>query len=155
MLLHVPSYIVALTIIVFVIILIYTVCVYDESLEIQSNGVTTSQAQFCTGDELVFTCTLAVGGYQWVALPFLDGSVGSGSVASGESDTVGNITLSTSGTGSGRSSTLQVTAFPGLNGANILCREASGDPNINQNVTITVFGECVTVILLWSFSSSI
>ncbi len=106
---------------------------------IQSNAVTTSQPQFCTGDELVFTCTLAESAHDWIALPFLDGSVGNGRVILGTTETVGNITLSGSGTGSGRRSTLQVTAFPGLNGVNILCRETNGDLDANQNVDITSF----------------
>ncbi len=113
----------------------------QSALEIQSNGVKTSQTQFCIGDELVFTCTLAESGYEWVALPFLDRSLGNGRVLVGTTETVGNITLSGSGYGSGRRSTLNVTSFPGLNGVNILCREADGDPNVNQNVSIRVIGK--------------
>ncbi len=109
----------------------------------------TSQTQFCTGDELVFTCTLAVSGYDWVALPLLDGSsADNGRIALGDTETVGNFTLSASGTGSTRTSTLQVTAFPGLNGVNILCRD-SGDPGINQSVDITVFGKASAVLELF------
>ncbi len=49
-------------------------------LMIQSNGVTPSQNIFCIGDMLVFTCTLAVSGYDWVVLPFLNGTVHNGRV---------------------------------------------------------------------------
>ncbi len=121
----------------FIIIII----VGQSALEIQSNSVKTSETQFCIGDKLVFTCTLTVSAYDWVALPFLNGSTGNGRVLIDSTETVGNITLSASGTGSGRRSTLQVTAFPGLNGVNILCREAGGDPTIYQNVTIRVIGK--------------
>ena len=100
----------------------------------------TSETQFCTGEELVFTCTLAESAYDWVALPFLNGTV-NGRVTLDTTETVGNITLSASGVDSGRRSSLQVTAFPGLNGVNILCREAHGDPTIYQNVTIRVLGK--------------
>ncbi len=117
----------------------YIVC--QTVLEIQSNGVTTSQTQFCTGDELVFTCTLAVSAYDWVALPFLDGTPSNGRVSLGINEIVGNFTLSASGVGSGRRSTLQVTAFPGLNGVKILCRESGGDPSYIQNITISVLGK--------------
>ena len=110
--------------------------------------MTTSQTQFCTGDELVFTCTLTVAAYEWVALPFLDGSLNNGGVTVGATVTVGNITLSASGSGSGRRSTLQVTAFPGLNGVNILCRETGGDPNVNQNINITVLGKNNVLIII-------
>ncbi len=110
--------------------------------------MTSSQPQFCTGDELVFTCTLTEAAYEWVALPFLDGSWNNGGVTVGATVTVGNITLSASGSGSGRRSTLQVTAFPGLNGVNILCRETGGDPNVNQNINITVLGKNNVLIII-------
>ncbi len=126
-----------------VIILIFLIpynIVCEALVEIQSNGVTTSGTHFCTKDELVFTCTLLVSGYDWVALPFLDGTPGNGRVSLGTTETVGNFTLSASGTGPTRTSTLQVTAFPGLNGVNVLCRD-SGDPGYSQSVNITVFGK--------------
>ncbi len=110
------------------------------ALGIQSNGATTSQTQFCTGDELVFTCTLAMSGYDWVALPFLNGTPDNERIALNTTKTVGNFTLSASGSGSGRRSTLQLILFPGLNGVNILYRESGGDPNVNQSVDITVLG---------------
>ncbi len=40
-----------------------------------------------------------------------------------------------------------MTAFPGLNGVNILCRD-SGDPNNNQNLNITVLGKNIIVIII-------
>ncbi len=40
-------------------------------------------------------------GYDWVALPILDGSPGNGRVALDTTETVGNFTLSASGTGLG------------------------------------------------------
>ncbi len=110
--------------------------------------MTGSQTQFCTGDELVFTCTLTEPGYEWVALPFLDASPGNGRIGLGVTETVGNFTLSSNGTGSGRRSRLQVTAFPQLNGVNILCRESGGDPNFNQTVNITVLGKNNIVIII-------
>ncbi len=108
--------------------------------------MTSYQPSFCTGDELVFICTLAESSYDWVALPFLDGTPGNGRVTVGTPETVGNFSLSASGTGLGRRSTLQVTAFPGLNGVNILCRESEGDPNVNQSVDITVLGKNIRFI---------
>ncbi len=118
------------------------------TVEVHSNGVTTSQTQFCTGDELVFTCTLTESAYEWVVPQFLNGFAGNGRVTVPDTETVGNITLTATGTGSGRRSTLQVTAFPGLNGVNILCREFGGDPNVNQNVNITVLGKNIIVIII-------
>ncbi len=117
---------------------VYTVS--DASLVIQSNGVTTSQTQFCIGDELVFTCTLIVSAYDWVVVPFLDGSPDNGRIALDTTETFGNFTVSASGIGPTRTSTLQVTAFPGLNRVNILCRE-SGDPGNSQSVNVRVFGK--------------
>ncbi len=114
--------------------------------------MTSSQTQFCTGDELVFTCTLAVSGYDWVVLPFLNGTSNNGRIALDTTVTVGNFTVSASGTGPTRTSTLQVTAFPGLNGVNILCREAGGDPNVNQSVDITVLGKNIRFIFPFIFT---
>ncbi len=123
------------------LLLFVLIIVGQAALEIQSNGVTSSQTQFCTGDELVFTCTFTASLNEWVVLPFLDGTPGNGRIPLDTTETVGNITLSASGTGDGRRSALQVTAFPGLNEVNILCREAEGDPNVNQNATIRVIGK--------------
>ncbi len=86
-------------------------------------------------------------GYDWVVLPFLNGTPGNGRVALDTTDTVGNFTVSASGIGPTRTSTLQVTAFPGLNGVNVLCRD-SGDPGSSQSVNITVFGKTSAVLEL-------
>ncbi len=86
------------------------------------------------------------------AVLFDDGTNDNGRVALDTAETVGNIALSASGTGSGRRSTLQVTAFPGLNGVNILCRESGGDSNVNQNVDITVLGKKIRFMFPFIFT---
>ncbi len=112
---------------------------------IQSNGETTLQKQFCIGDMLVFTCTLAASGYDWVVPTFLNGAVNNGRVLLGTTETIRGFTLSASGIEPRRRSLLKVTAFPGLNGVNILCRE-SGYPDVNQIAAITVLGEIFAVL---------
>ncbi len=83
--------------------------------------------------------------YDWVVLPFLNGTVDNGRVLLNTTETIGKFTLSASGIRSGRNSSLKVTAFPGLDGANILCRE-SGNSDVNQSVDISVIGEIFAVL---------
>ena len=101
----------------------------------------TANRELCIGEQLIFRCRITVGSYDWIVLPFLDGTNGNGRILVGESRTDGHITLSASGVGAARMSTLQVTLFEGLVGErNISCAE-TGNRGNSEIVTITVLGE--------------
>ena len=40
--------------------------------------MTTTDREFCIGDQLTFRCTLALSAYEWTVTGFLDGSMGNG-----------------------------------------------------------------------------
>ena len=104
-------------------------------------GRTTSDRQFCIGDQLTFRCTIARGSYDWIVTGFLDGIVGNGRITIGTNETVGEFMLSASGVDDARMSSLQVTVFEGLvGGRTVTCREA-GTTTGGQSVTIRVLGE--------------
>ena len=88
---------------------------------------------------MTFICSTPYGGYDWVVLPYLNGT--NGRVTPGQTVTVGMFTLSASGTGAGRRSSLQVAAFSGLSNVTITCREASGNPNVTETAVVTVLGK--------------
>ena len=59
--------------------------------------MTTSDREFCIGEQLIFKCTMAVGSYEWTVTGFLDGTVGNGRISIGTTETVGEFMLSASG----------------------------------------------------------
>jgi len=129
---------------------VYTyVCIYkgaEGKLKVERDGAVTSDTEFCLGDLLTFTCTIPTGGIDWIVLPFLNGTLGKGRVSSGGNMTVGEFMLSASGVGEERTSTLQVTVFPGLAGnTTVTCREGGTTTGRQQSANITVFGEYFTL----------
>ena len=83
-----------------------------------------------------------MGSYDWIAPPFLNGTTGLGRIPVGESRTDGQFTLSGSGDGTTRTSSLQVTVFEGLVGYTMfMCTETGNSGSTSQAATITVLGE--------------
>ena len=103
--------------------------------------MTTTDTEFCIGEQLTFRCTFAASSYEWTVTGFLDGSMGNGGIRSGENMTVEEFVISTGGANADRMSSLQVTVFQGLVGERtITCREP-GTTMGEQSDTITVLGE--------------
>ena len=103
--------------------------------------MTTTDTEFCIGEQLTFRCTFAASSYEWTVTGFLDGSMGNGGITSGQNVTVEEFVISTSGIDVARTSTLQVTVFQGLVGERtVTCREP-GTTTGGQSDTITLLGE--------------
>ena len=109
------------------------------ALIVEHDGRTTTDTQFCIGEQLTFRCTISIGSYDWIVPPFLNGTTGFGRIPVGESRTDGQFTLSSSGSGNARMSSLQVTVFEGLVGM-FTCAETGNVGNM-QEAIITVLGE--------------
>ena len=103
--------------------------------------MTTTDREFCIGDQLTFRCTIAASSYEWRVTGFLGGSMGNGGITSGLNVTVGEFMLSASGIDSARMSTLQVTVFEGLIGERTVTCRVPGISTGGQSDTITVLGE--------------
>ena len=120
--------------------------------------MTTRNRKFCIGEQLTFRSVLAESAYEWIFIGFLNGTAGNGLItttAGGTSETIEEFMLFASGTvamGTDmRMSSLQVTVFEGLVGErNVTCREAFTTTN-TQSVSITVFGESFSNIIIISF----
>ena len=100
---------------------------YAATLVVQVNGMSTNRTQFCIGEVLTFVCSLEnIRTFNW-RVGSLIGVIGWFGVP-GEGATYNwrfkmfNITTAASGTNT--ISTLQVAAFPGLNGTLVTCANA-------------------------------
>ena len=107
------------------------------ALTVENDGRTTTDREFCIGDQLTFRCTISVGSYDWIVPPFLNGTTGFGRIPTGEFRTDGQFTLSSSGDGDTRMSTLQITVSEGLVGM-FICAETGNSGGTSQAATITV-----------------
>jgi len=115
------------------------------NLTVEHDGVITSERQFCVGVQLTFTCTILRSTFDWIFPPFLNGTLRNGRVSLGNTETVGEFTLTASGFNDRRKSTLQVTLFKRLVGdTNVTCVE-TGTTNNRQSATITVLRECSVI----------
>ena len=95
----------------------------------------------CVGDDVTYTCTVASLAHTWNFGSFTADVINGDTI--GVPETVGAYTLVLlSRNSSGLVSTLSVTAFDGLNGTNISCRDglAVNNPEV-QETSALVFGE--------------
>ena len=103
--------------------------------------MTTTDTEFCIGEQLTFRCTFAASSYEWTVTGFLDGRMGNGAITSGWNMTVDEFVISTSGIDAARMTTVQVTVFDGLVGERtVTCREPCITTG-GQSDTITLLGE--------------
>ena len=100
--------------------------------------MTTGIMEFCDGKLLTFVCTVPVSGFQWTVRTLLSGI--DGIVIVGERILHGRFTISAQVFYAGRSSSLEVVAFHGLNEVTISCRENGNTVVTPQTAMVTVLG---------------
>ena len=117
---------------------------YTATLVVHVNGMSTNRTQFCIGEVLTFVCSLGnIRLFKWTVGSLISGTDRLIGVAGGGATTTSifeifNITASSIGTNA--ISSLQVAAFPGLNGTLVTCANPS-DSTQNQSVTLIVLGK--------------